>query len=235
MAYQSVTSMRYPIVTNPRRAMDMRFAAAEALWIIRGDNKLSTLDPFSKMIKKFSDDGVILFGAYGPKVVAQIDYVVDTLAKLPESRQAVINIWRENPPASKDIPCTLSVQWLVRDGQLYCIDTMRSSDVWMGWVYDVFSFSCLSMVIALRLRQRGLKLRLGRLVLNAGSQHIYQRDWANAEECLHGDSMNGTRTYEPMDTERFHSEGEFVHALECLCGYRNAGSEKPWGKEFARA
>jgi thymidylate synthase len=221
LAYQCQFDMKYPVVTNSVRKLSYKFAAAEALWIIRGMNSVRFLEPFSKMIHKFSDDGVTLYGAYGPKVMSQIDNVIDALERDQTTRQAVINIWRENPPKSRDIPCTVNVQWLVRDGLLYCIDNMRSSDAWMGWPYDVFSFSCISMFIALELRSRGVKVELGTLALNAGSQHLYEKDWDPAEKAIKV-GMDETPVDVPaFKTELFEATSCLAFELESACDLRH--------------
>jgi thymidylate synthase len=64
---------------------------------------------------------------------------------------------------------------------------MRSSDAWLGWVYDVFNFSQISLYVLLQLKsQHKIKLELGELTLTAGSQHIYQQHWKPALKCIYG-------------------------------------------------
>lgn len=181
----SLVDMTRPFVTSRPRKLGYRFMAAEAAWILSGDDKVVTIAPYSKAISDFSDDGHVFAGAYGPKILDQIEYVVGCLAKDPDTRQAVLTIWRENPRPSKDVPCTVSVQWLVRDGLLYCVDTMRSSDLWLGHPYDVANFSMLSAMVALKLRdEHGVRVGLGPLVLQAGSKHVYLRDLEGAKACV---------------------------------------------------
>lgn len=186
----TVCPMHKPIVTVTARELGYRFMFAEAWWILSGDNRVETIEPFSKDIAKFSDNGKTFFGAYGPKIQLQVQGVIEKLAVDLDTRQAVINIWRENPPLTKDTPCTLSIQFLVRygsDGEryLHCIDNMRSSDVWLGWPYDVFSFSMLSAYIILELRaQYGIELRYGNIHMNLGSLHIYDTNIEAATKCF---------------------------------------------------
>jgi len=184
---QTIVDMRYPIVTNKARNLGYKFMAAEAYWILSGDNRVETIKNYSQAISSFSDDGVTFFGAYGPKIVDQIDYVVAKLLEDPSSRQAVINIWRENPPKTKDVPCTLSLQFVIRDRSLCCIATMRSSDIWLGWPYDVFNFSMISATVLLKLIEKREALSvidLGLLFLTAGSQHFYDTNAHRAMDCL---------------------------------------------------
>ena len=181
VGYQTKLNMRDCIITSPGRKLGYKFQAAEAAWIMSGDDRVETISPYSKTISQFSDDGVTYFGAYGPKVCDQVVYVRDKLNEDPQSRQAVINIWREKPPKTKDVPCTLSLQFLVRSGEIHCVASMRSSDAWLGWPYDVFNFSCLSLGLAAELDS---KPKLGTLTLNAGSQHLYDRDADSARKIL---------------------------------------------------
>ncbi|HKJ87618.1 MAG TPA: thymidylate synthase, partial [Gammaproteobacteria bacterium] len=159
--------------------------------------------------------GETFFGAYGPKVRDQLPHVISTLCQDPDSRQAVINIWRESPPRSRDIPCTLSAQWLVRTDEagrrfVYCVDTMRSSDAWLGWPYDVFNFTMLSAYVAASLaRAWGEPVYLGELVLQAGSQHLYRRDLEGAKACLQERRAFSYRPLNPMD---FADDPELVWA-----------------------
>lgn len=168
--------MRFPVVLTKHRKLNYDFMAAEAWWILSGRSDVESIGRHCKAIKNFSDDGETFFGAYGPKITKQLEYVVETLKRDRDSRQAVLTIWRENPPMTKDVPCTVSVQWLIRDGLLHCVDTMRSNDVWLGFPYDVFNFSMLSWQILERLRDSGIDVQLGTLLLNAGSHHLYEKN-----------------------------------------------------------
>jgi thymidylate synthase len=181
----SLVNMQYPVVLVPERKLSVKFLGAEAAWILSGGDDVESIAPFNKRIAEFSDDGVKFAGAYGPKVVAQLKYVVDTLIKDPQSRQAVMTIWRENPAPSKDIPCTVSVQFIIRDGMLHVIDNMRSSDLWLGWPYDVFNFTMIAAtVLHMIAAQSGQFYELGDLRLNAGSQHIYEENLPGVMSCL---------------------------------------------------
>lgn len=214
---ESVVDMRLPVITIPAREMGYKFLVAEALWILQGNSGVETIAPFSKQISQFSDDGYVFQGAYGPKVADQLRYVVETLSADPSSRQAVISIWRENPRPSKDIPCTLSLQFLVREGRINCIANMRSSDLWLGWVYDVFNFTMITTFVALRLRDAGQHLELGSLYLNAGSQHLYRKNYTKACEASQG--VNAW-SYDPLDLSYFKTPHDLIIHLYALRDYR---------------
>lgn len=192
LGYTSKISMALPIVTNCDRNIGYKFMAAEAAWILSGDNRTSTITPFSREIGTFSDDGITYFGAYGPKIRDQLSYAAQCIAEDPDTRQAVINIWREKPGKTKDVPCTLSCQFLIRDDKLHIVDTMRSSDVWLGWPYDVFNFSMLARYMLIYLANSyGKYYGLGELYLTAGSQHLYTRNLSGAKKCLQCTDRDG--------------------------------------------
>lgn len=180
MGISSRISMSHPRVSIPERNIGKKFRYAEAWWILSGRNDVESIRPYSKAIDAFSDDGVYFAGAYGPKIVDQLPYVVRKLHKDNDTRQAVMNIWRENMRDTMDLPCTLSLQFLIREGHLHCIANMRSSDLWLGWPYDIFNFSMVTRrVMELLLLNEPSYIRLlpGYLQINHGSLHLYEEQW----------------------------------------------------------
>ena len=177
--------MRRPVLTIPQRRLSYQFMAAEAHWILTGDNRVSTIAPYNKNISQFSDDGETFFGAYGPKIVAQMDYVIAKLMEDPDTRQAGLTIWRECPPSTKDVPCTVAVFFNIRNEKLNCHVFMRSSDVWLGVPYDVFNFSMLSHMVCTFLNKGRRNIEPGTLHLTAASSHLYQRNFEAAAECYY--------------------------------------------------
>jgi thymidylate synthase len=177
--------MHYPIVNSPARLLNYKFMAAEAYWILSGDNSCAGIVPYCKNISKFSDNGHVFAGAYGPRYVSQLDYVVETLANDHDSRQAVIEIWRERPDPSKDIPCTLSLTFMIRDDTLHTSVTMRSSDVWLGLPYDFFNFTMMSILVGIKLQPKYFSdLKLGYLYWTGVSSHLYKTNYEGAKQVL---------------------------------------------------
>lgn len=168
------------VLLSPTRKLNYRFMVAEFIWMALGRRDVAGVARYNSQIAQFSDDGRTFAGAYGPRVDRQWGYVVNTLRQDPASRQAIISIWEPNPGRSRDIPCTLSLQFLIRDRRLEVIATMRSSDIWLGVPYDVFNFSMLANALAGELND----LEPGPLILNLGSSHLYLRNVAAAQEVL---------------------------------------------------
>lgn len=122
-------------VTIPDRKWKIILPYAESLWIAKGRNDLDFIRKYLKRMEDFSDDGLYLHGAYGPRIryfngnsndyqipkltlldnhisnkeVDQFKYIEDCFRKDINTRQAIINI---GDPAkdcfiqTKDLPCT---------------------------------------------------------------------------------------------------------------------------------
>ena len=173
-----------PVVVDKERKLSYAFMAAEASWVLSGDNALAPLVSINPRMAQFSDDGITLSGAYGKRLVPQLPYVLETLLRDPGSRQAVATTWVPSPRQSKDIPCTLTWLFLIRDNQLHLRVDMRSSDAWLGIPYDFFTFSAVGLHIYQRLRTYYHDLLPGRLLWSAASSHLYLADTGNAERIL---------------------------------------------------
>lgn len=226
--------MSTPIVTVKNRKLGYKFLAAEAWWITSGFNRVDQIAPYSKMISSFSDDGLTFRGAYGPKILDQLPWVAEQLANDPSTRQAVLSIWRERPGPTRDYPCTLGAQWLIRrvDGvpYLHCQVTMRSSDAWLGVPYDWFNFSILSAFLIAYLRTAYSDkftetIHLGTLTFTAGSQHLYEEHIEAAKNCVFENDL--AFDYEPLAPETYQSDpyGFLDHV-------KSLADRAPWDSPF---
>jgi len=174
-----VDDARRNILVHDDRALSYRFAAAEWLWIWFGRNDVESIAQYNKNIAAFSDDGLTFSGAYGPHIHGQWPRVIETLRDDRASRQAVIQIYHPPLTYTRDVPCTLTFQMLIRQDVLHGIVTMRSSDVWLGLPYDFFSFSMFCNIAAAQ-----LDVALGSLTYHLGSSHLYDRDLVVAKKVL---------------------------------------------------
>lgn len=187
MAVREVISGHYRVpipayLSLAARKVSVPFMFAEPWWILSGSNRLSDIEPYMKGFREFSDEGKFMAGAYGPKVIDQLPYVVGSLVKDQDTRQAVLNIWRERPGPSKDTPCTTGMQFFIRDGNLTLVVTMRSQDAVLGFTYDVFTFSMIARAVQLLLVEQGVIVGLGDLCVNVGSLHLYERHYETASD-----------------------------------------------------
>ena len=225
---KSITiNMETPIVQCKIRRLNHSFLFGEASWILSGSNDLLRIQPFMKRIGKYSDNGRTLSGAYGPHVISQLEYCKRTLRQDQDSRQAVLTIWQPRPEPSKDIPCTVSMQFMIRDSRIHTIVNMRSSDAYLGLPYDLFVFSCISAKLRDLMGKKGLKL--GSLTVFAGSSHIYQRDYSKAFNCSINSNNNvlypGEQKYnEPLHNFDINARSGIMAELERVITAGNYGN-----------
>lgn len=158
--------------TGLGRRLNPAIGVAEALQLVGG---VSTPELLCRIAPNFADflDGGAFYGAYGPRLLPQLDEVYRKLIDDPDTRQAVATIWRPDDAfvATRDLPCTTSMQFLLRDGTLELHVTMRSNDLWWGWSYDAFQFTRLQQAMA-----DALDVAVGVYVHRVGSLHLYRRD-----------------------------------------------------------
>lgn len=164
------------IILSDIRKMPMRYAVGELLWYLSGSNKLADIEAYSDFWKDITDDGQTLNSAYGHRIFHkfgfdQWEYVKQKLMADEFSRQAVIHIKEANNEITKDTPCTIALQYQIREGDLYSTTYMRSNDLWRGFTYDVFAFTALQVKLAME-----LGVGLGTYTHIAGSLHLYERD-----------------------------------------------------------
>lgn len=164
------------IVLSDTRKMDMRYAVGELIWYLSKSNQLSDIEQYSKFWQRISDDGITLNSAYGYRIhemfgFDQWEYVKALLKDDPHSRQAVIHIKTPSNAVSKDIPCTIALQFSIRDNSLFLMAVMRSNDIWLGLPFDLFAFTSLQIKMAME-----LGVGVGDYTHVAGSLHLYEKD-----------------------------------------------------------
>jgi thymidylate synthase len=164
----TIDQPEFNVINCPSRKLNYSFSVAEWLWILLGRNDVKSIAHYNKKIADYSDNGETFFGAYGPKLRPQLQYVVGALQSDRDSRQAVINIWREAPQPTKDFPCTIMFHFLLRNDRLNMITYMRSNDAHLGFPYDIFNFTQIQRYLAML-----LGVDVGNYTHNVGSMHLY--------------------------------------------------------------
>jgi len=148
----------------------------ELLWYLSGSNKLDQIQYYIKNYQKYSDDGVTVFGAYGPRLFGpegQVSTIIRDLQNRSSTRKAVIQLFSSSDIKSphKDTPCTCTLQFLIRDGKLSLYTTMRSNDAFKGLPHDIFAFTMLQELAA-----RKIGVPIGEYGHYVTSLHLYIED-----------------------------------------------------------
>lgn len=169
----AVARARDAWITDPARKLSMGLAYVESFQLVSGISTPAQLVAVAPNYAQFiNPETQELDGAYPPRIISQISWIRHLLRKDPDTRQAVISVYdKRDLHESRDIPCTLSLQFLQRNGELELQVNMRSSDCWLGIPYDFAQFSLLQLTLA-----ADLGIPAGRFMLIAGSSHIYERD-----------------------------------------------------------
>ncbi|MHB8482189.1 MAG: thymidylate synthase [Nitrospiria bacterium] len=148
----------------------------ELLWYLAKSNDVKFISYYVKDYEKWSDDGKTVYGAYGPRMFNmrgnnQVANVIALLKRKPDSRQAVIQLFDSNDIVKKhkDIPCTCTLQFMIRGERLHMFTHMRSNDAFIGLPHDIFTFTMLQEIIA-----RSLRVELGKYNHAVGSLHLYE-------------------------------------------------------------
>ena len=167
---------RSNIVESDLRKLSKKYMIGELMWYLAADNTLKGIQNYTKAWDRMSDDGEVVNSNYGHKIhkfygFDQWEYVKNLLKADPNSRQAVIHIKNPMDYKTKDTPCTVCLQFFIREDKLFLTTYMRSNDVWFGFPYDVFNFTCFQIRMAME-----LGVGIGSYTHIAGSLHLYQRD-----------------------------------------------------------
>lgn len=154
------------------------------LWITQGNFNLKSIEYYVPWVEKLSSDGYKLIGAYGPRLFGihhlnQMEHLLNVLDKDTSKRRAVASVYLpqfdQHGLINEEVPCTLNLQYLVRDNKVQNITYMRSQDALKVLPYDVFIFTMIQEYICRRL-QPGHSLELGKYNHFSGSFHVYHTD-----------------------------------------------------------
>lgn len=190
-----LTDPRHRLLYLEERDASLSYTIAEAVWYFLGNNKTDWISNYSKFWSKISDDGETANSAYGARIfipnqvlessqsLIQWQYVIDELVRDPDSRRAVIHIRtpHDSLHAEKDVPCTLDMQFFIRDDKLHMVVHMRSSDLILGITYDVPAFTLMQEAMLHSLKEASFekfsKLGLGDYIHMSNSLHVYERHY----------------------------------------------------------
>lgn len=164
-------------LTNPRARMSrtearcvLYSALGEFLWYMSGSDDLSFIRYY---VPKYPEDGLniqTVRAAYGPRLEHKLDWIVEMLRAKPTSRRVVVPIYQpvDCDISHKEVPCTCTLQFLLREDRLEVLAHMRSNDAFVGLPGDVFSFTMIQELVA-----RALGVEVGRYKHFVGSLHLY--------------------------------------------------------------
>src|SRR5258708_2323030 len=193
-------------ISNPRARLSRTetrgrifSALGELLWYLSGSNDVSFISYYINEYTKLAEDGKV-FGGYGPRLfnwkgVDQIWNVTRILKTKKDSRKAVIQLFDSTDIAAEheDVPCTCTLQFMLRSGRLHLLTNMRSNDIYWGLPHDVFCFTMLQEIVA-----NSIASELGFYKHAVGSMHLYAKHRSPAKRLLREGFQRTIPLMQPM-------------------------------------
>lgn len=199
----------FPLITTKR--VHFHSVLHELLWFLKGESNIAYLKENGVRIwDEWADENGDLGPVYGvqwrswPNItvdldgranvetIDQIEKVVETIKKNPDSRRLIVTAW--NPAEVDNMalpPCHALFQFYVADGKLSCQLYQRSCDMFLGVPFNIASYALLILMVA-----HQTDLEPGEFIWVGGDTHIYDNHRNQVREQL-------SRTPYPYPTIRF--------------------------------
>jgi thymidylate synthase len=174
------------LVRHPARGLSLRYLAGEFLWYERSSDLLSEISHYAVFWKRCSDNGLTLRSSYGARLYKSREFadqwttVRDELIRDPSSRRAMLMILEPNDLRAgiNDVPCTVGLQFLIRENRLHLTAWMRSNDLYLGFCYDAAVFTLWQEKMLHALREEMHDLQMGSYTHMATSLHVYVKHFS---------------------------------------------------------
>ena len=123
----------------------------------------------------FLRDGAFSY-TYAERLLPQLPHIIRELSIHPNSRQAVLTMYDQHQDmmnwGGRDrVPCSMHYQFLMREGRLHCVYSMRSCDFFKFFLSDV-----VLAIDLLRHIARVLGVKPGSFTHIMGSLHAFEGD-----------------------------------------------------------
>jgi thymidylate synthase len=185
-----------------REPKSIRYFTRELIAYFNGDRKVTGgLLQASKFWGDLADKDGNINSNYGYYVFhqkipqfqnkTQYEWVIQNLVKNWDSRKALINInqTEHKEMQTKDFPCTIGMQFFIRQNKLCNVVSSRSTDIFTGLPYDIGFFSVLTELVYKDLKERlpltmSQKLKLGYTVMKTNFTQIYDQTKKQAQDLV---------------------------------------------------
>ena len=160
------------------RKLNHGIGIIEALNLVGQTSTPEKLVDTAPVFERYIDTSV-LHGAYGPRIHGHLHDLVQQIERDNDTRQAVLTIYNSAQDLNRvknDIPCTIALQYFIRDNRLHAHTMMRSNDVYLGLPYDLYQFITMQAAIAAH-----FDIEIGEYTHTAGSMHLYKQHYDQDE------------------------------------------------------
>lgn len=162
-----------------RKLVKSKFA--EFAWYLSKDSDKSYIMPYIEAYDREEQQNNKILGAYGPKIFgskndnkSQYEKIIEQIIKRESTKHAYISIseredYKYRGQEYESPPCTIGLHFYVRNNKLNLSAFMRSNDAYFGLPHDLFCFTMLQELVALR-----TGTELGVYNHYATSMHVYE-------------------------------------------------------------
>jgi len=169
----------FPLLTT--KLLSIKAVVHDMLWMLSGSTNVDYLNQHNVHIwDPWADEDGDVGPVYGHQwrrwpnssggTIDQIQWVIDEIAKTPDSRRLIVSAWNVADLSKMSVPpCPTMFQFNVTDDRLSCHLYQRSADAFIGLPFNIAGFSLLTAMIA---HVTGLKL--GSFHHSFGDLHLYQ-------------------------------------------------------------
>jgi thymidylate synthase len=187
-------------LTNPRSRLSRSETRGKAfsplgewLWYLSGANDYAFVEYYVPTgYRDDAPDRTTVPNGYGERLANlrghnQLANIIKLLEHKRTSRQAVIQLFDAGDVGrGYGVPCTCTLQFLVRNDRVHMVVNMRSNDAYLGLPHDVFAFTMLQELVA-----RAIGADVGEYTHCVGSLHLYDERHDKAKAFV-GEAFQGT-------------------------------------------
>lgn len=218
------------LIYNSLRKTSPYYLAQEYFWYLSGDRDVDSISKYSGFWKKIANEDGTINSNYGAYIfnkdyypingMSQWEYLIETLRKDPDSRQAILQIPITPFKGTKDVCCTSSLQFFIRNNKLYMTTYMRSNDINLGFCNDIPFFTGLQIKLG---KELGVELGWYRHVV--GSLHVYENNFIETLEESSGNKFMFEEIV--LEDELDYSTYDFEKDYEILKDRKTEGVSNP--------
>ena len=206
-------------VSNPEKSEGL-YLMAELLWYFSGSNRSQIIGIFGDTWNKITSKDGTLNSNYGRSILYdsvpgakhnKFDWMIRTLAKDKDSRQAIIPYVNDciySPGFGNDFTCTQLQHFFIRNDTLHSIVYIRSSDSVFGLNYDIPFWSLIYQMAKKYLENNILEIenyskpsapyKDGDLTIFIGSSHIYSRHYELCKNIYSQFNLDAKNTFKSI-------------------------------------
>jgi thymidylate synthase len=177
----------------PSRKLKIDYIKNEFLWYLKGQRYDLSICNHASLWKGIIEADGGINSNYGQYIFAggQFNRALTALLDDKESRRGSIVILSQDHvnTAEKDLPCTYSLGFRIREDKLNMSVHMRSQDSVFGMGNDAPAFSFIHEMMFQCLKEKYPELQMGEYFHIADSFHVYKRHYDMLENILQEDIL----------------------------------------------